>query len=143
MTNALLAQADRLDDFQRAVREQFAKSGSLGDFLILWSVLIAFVIFCRVLWRLQQRITGGVERNDPRKLFTHTLKRLGLTPAERRCLHAVARAAALDHPTAMLLGPALFDQASNAWRGRRAAPISNRDREEHLLTGLRQNLFPS
>lgn len=143
MKFSLLAQVDELSTFQRAVREQFAKHGTLQDFLILWGSLIAFVVFCRVLWRLQQRITGGVDRNDPRKLFTQIVKRLQLTPPERRCLYSVARTADLDHPTAILLSPLLFDEASTNWRKRRAVSVSTRDREERVIAGLRRNLFPS
>lgn len=142
MMVAIFAQADELSAFQRGVREQFAKHGSPRDFLILWGSLIAFVILCRVIWRLQQRITGGDSRRDPRRLFTQTVKRLKLPPAERRCLSAVVRSANVDEPTSVLLSLRLFDEASDAWRKRRASNASNRDREEHLLTSLRQNLFP-
>lgn len=137
-----VAQVDELSEFQRAVRRQFESSGSFQDFLVLWGSILAFVIGCRVLWRFQQRITGGAAPSNPKKLFATTLQRLGLGAAEKRLLHTIARAANLSHPTSLLLSPALFDRAVAAWRERGGTSFSGRRRQDPILATLRENLFP-
>lgn len=142
MTIPFLAEMYSLEVFQRAVRDQFAKGGSLRDFLILWCTIIAFVILCRGLWRLQRRITGAVQPNDPRRLFENALKRLGLSAADKRRLRSMARDTDVEHPTALLLSPALFDRAAEVWRARHGSARAGEDREGTMLASLKGNLFP-
>jgi hypothetical protein len=135
-----LAQAQALDDFQKALRDQIRQGGSVGIFLatLLGLMLFGLVAYAVAEWR--RRVRLGPMRSDPQRVFVRLLDRLRLSRDQREWLQQVAAAARLKHPTVLLLVDTLFDQhaaAPSSPAAHKATPSPTKAN----LADLRRKLF--
>jgi hypothetical protein len=150
MSYGWVAQVDRLTEFQRSVREQFQKGGSIVEVVLVIALFVALVIGA-AWWsrRLERRRKPGADVT-PGELFEAVMTTLKLSTPSRKRLREAARAAHLKHPTVLLLSPRVFDRCLAPRRAAvdetkqaagvvRSAPKNTFDRE---LLELRSFLFP-
>ncbi len=151
MTVELLAQADRLNQMQQSVRQQFQEGGSV------LGVVAALLVVAAVLWfawfwsRRNERLRRPGADLDAAGVFAETLRRLNLRAEQKQLLHQAARVADLDHPTVLLLSPHLFDRYIGPCASRKSvgAPSANPIDEGQsvssnpLVSELRAYLFPA
>ena len=131
-----LAQADRLNEFQRSVRDRFQEGGSvLGIVLVI--ILIAAVLLGAAMWarRIERNRRPGADLG-PNELFEATLRGLELDAPSRSALHALAQTAGMEHPTTMLLCPIEFDRCAG-----HSGDVDPLRRSQ--LAMLREKLFPA
>lgn len=131
-----LAQAvnDRSREFFRGLQDAVSNTYDPQQAAIFWGSALAFVIVIAIVARQCTRRETQVIQ--PKKDYlTFAVDLLGLSEEDRRCLMAVARAAELDEPAAMLLTPQNF-----------AAAVASLDSAQHArmsktIEGLKGRLF--
>ncbi|MBI4717823.1 MAG: hypothetical protein HY763_08475 [Planctomycetes bacterium] len=140
----VLAQAARLADFQRAVRNQFAEGGTVLDVVAIAGFLAAIVLLVYYFDRRQQRGRQPVQPNRPFDLYRDLVRRIPLTVAQREFLTGLAKDLRLPQPTVILLSPALYDQAVAQWQARpaHAAPSRSGAGPSPVPAATRRVLFP-
>lgn len=144
MTVAALAQFNRLTVFQRAVRDRFREGGSATTVLLVLLLLAGVVLLVLILSRRARNRRMPEPRNEPAELFKELLDELDLSPPQRRLLSRVATDLQIEHPTVLVVCPALFDRHLATWR-RRFPRGHNGEPEaidEAFVRRLRRHLFP-
>jgi len=135
----LLLQAIGPQDRLHGIHNRFVDGGSSpGDVALVLLSAAAFVAFLYVLYRLQRKLSRK-EIDNSGKLFRTLLLDLGLSPADRSLLMAVARDRKLAEPSILLLGPSLFWHHVRPWSeaqpDRRRPPSASVERLATRLFG--------
>ncbi len=121
---SLLLQAIAPQDRLHGIQDRFVGGGSSpAEVAVTLLLMVAFVAFLCVLYRLQRR-WNRKEIDDSGKLFRTLLLDLGLSPVDRSLLMAVARGRELAEPTILLLSPSLFWRHVRPWSD--AQPVRRR-----------------
>ncbi|MBN1513484.1 MAG: hypothetical protein JXB13_15820 [Phycisphaerae bacterium] len=111
----LLLQVLGPHDRLHGIHNRFVSGGSTpGDVGLVLLLGAAFVAFLYVLFRMQRRWRRK-EIDNSGKLFRTLLLDLGLSPADRSLLMAVARDRRLTEPAILLLGPSPFWRHVRPW----------------------------
>jgi len=139
----LLLQNERVQEFSRAVRDEFSKGASPVKTVIAVLAGVALVVLVYMVRRSERRVTVQHETNDPQRLFRDMLPKLGLSAQQRLVLETLARDLTLPHPAAILLSEILFDRAVMEWRARDAKRPADESRTHDALQRARTRLFPS
>lgn len=144
MTPDLLAQFDRLTEFQRAVRDHFREGGSVTSLLLVLLGIVGVVVLVRILSPRSSRTEEPERLDEPREVFLALLNELELMPRQRRLLNRVATELELEHPAVLVLCPALFDRHLAAWQKRAAlnGEVVGDLADPELVRKLRKRLFP-
>lgn len=103
----------------RAVRDHFDRGGS--PFVLFYAgiaivVLIGFLVLAN---RFQQRRLARTPTDDPKKLLTSVVRKLGLSVVQRDLLRRIISDLQLEHPTVLLLSPILFVEHAMRWTAAR------------------------
>jgi hypothetical protein len=135
----LLLQTIGPQDRLHGIHNRFTDGGSsAGDVALVLLLAAAFVAFLYVLYSLQRQFTRK-EIDNSGKLFRTLLLDLGLSPADRSLLMAVARDRQLAEPSILLLGPSPFWRHVRSWSeaqpDRRRPPLDALDRLAVRLFG--------
>ena len=125
----------QISERMESIGGHFRRGGSTWSVLIVLLLLALVVAIAYLLTRAQRPASTDSVRADPQRLFADLMRELGLTHPQRRFLTSVARARKLDHPSAILLSSALFEQA--VYRSARDSGEQN-----ELVPQLRRVLFP-
>jgi hypothetical protein len=139
----LLLQNERVEEFSRAVREEFSKGATPLKTIFAALAIVALVVLVYMLRRSERPITAQGETNDPQRLFGDVLPKLGLNAQQRLVLETLARDLRLPHPTAILLSEVLFDRAVTQWHARDGKRPADESRAHDALQRARTRLFPS
>ena len=142
MSTMLLATPSKLEVFQKAIRDQFEKGGTIGDVLLALGLVLSVVLLAWFLTRLQSRLTTGT-KDDSWPVFHALSGKLDLTQPQRRLLTSVGELARPTHPVALLISSQFFDGAAANWqdqRTTRSRPLSSEEFRD--LNCLRAALFP-
>ncbi len=99
-----------------AVRDHLQRGGSPSAAVYAVLAILALAALLLIVHRLQEQRGRKPPPNDPKRLFHKVLRELGLNVMERELLRQMASDLRLEHPTASLLSPALFDRHVRQWR---------------------------
>jgi len=144
----MIAEVTDFELWQRAVRKQFHEGESIETVLLGVGLLVGVVVITLMIarWQSRWRRRGdtATRESKPHKLYTHLLCAMGFTASHRHLLEAVAKAADLENPTALLISDVLFDRSVSAWEATRPrGPADERRLEERRAISLiRSRLFP-
>lgn len=143
----MLAEVTDFELWQRAVRKQFQEGESIGTVLLGVGLLVGVVVAALVLARLQakwrRRRDPSAQESKPQRLYTHLLCSMGFTSPQRQLLEALAKVAAVENPTALLISEVLFDRSVAAWEAKNpGAADARRVDERRSIAAIRSRLFP-
>ncbi|MEK6799095.1 MAG: hypothetical protein AABZ12_09040 [Planctomycetota bacterium] len=139
----LLAQAERMSDFQRAVRNQFQHGSSWTSVVVAIAAIGGIVVLAYFLTKAEvwaKRKPG--ETSSPRRLFTDVAGRLGVGNSECNWLLGLAKQRGLSHPTTLLLSASLFDEQVERWKANAADAAALAPLPADQLAKLRSTIFP-
>ncbi len=115
---AILAQVDytmRMKGLKSAFQPNENEPPDLTSFLGFVAAVIALItafMLARAIWR---RKSGSGGSSRPFRLFTHTLKKLGVRLPDRILLRMAARQCGLRHPVLILFSPELLERYAGEW----------------------------
>lgn len=140
----ILAEVTDFELWQRAVRKQFQEGESIESVLLGVGVLVGVVVVTLVAARIQsqwrRRNDPGAQEARPHRLYTHLLCSMGFSASQRQLLEAIAKAASLQNPTALLVSDVLFDRGVAAWVSQNRA--GSFDDQQRAVSAIRSRLFP-
>jgi len=140
----VLLQADRLTEFQRAVRHEFESGATVTRVLLVLAAAVALILLAYWLLVMERRKETPDEHQNSEQLFRDLLHKLALPPPQRHLLETVAQELHLKHPAVLLLSEALFDRFVAEWQARRERRTGgNGDpAEAQIAARTRARLFP-
>ncbi len=120
-----LAQAVNTADLtatQLAVREHFQEGGSPTTVVSVLALIMVGFGFAYLLSRRFPPKGQETIIDDPARLFRDVITELKLSVPNRRFLLTMARDLRLEHPSAVLLSPMLFDRCLSRWEKAKTRP---------------------
>lgn len=139
----ILAQAKfsrRMKGLEAAFKQANTEKPDQSIIFILIAVILAVVVALLVARRLRRRKTGEMFANRPYKLFTWSLKRLGIGWLDRVLLRHAARQCGLRQPTVMLFSEELLQRTVGQWIDRiNFTPFRNHARSRYEV--LQDKIF--
>lgn len=137
----MLAQALGRKEQLRAMQQRFSEPDPSAGWhflfiiiLVIWLVALAWIINR---WQQRRKTPAMLQ---PMALFGTVLRKLGLSFLERWRLRQVARAASLEHPTALLISPQVYDEAVQTYFSGQGW-LGSRSGEAEPLRAIRRRLF--
>ena len=124
MTTLLSSQAP-----WQAVRDHLQRGGPPSALLYAAVAVAALAGLLVLLHRLQQRRATGPPVDNPTRLFETVIRDLGLNVVQRDLLRRMAADLEMEHPTVLLLSPAIFVERARRWTtsgGRLGGTLSSR-----------------
>lgn len=141
MTPGILASFNPQGKGLMSAREWFERSdsGAGGQVMAVLGLLACGVLLVWGVSRLQARLNAPAPAR-PMRLFRRMQRKIGIPAPDRVRLWLLARASEIRYPAALLISPALFDEAVSRYRESRKAllPIP-----PARFAAIRARLFPA
>lgn len=138
----LLAQSTA-DDRRLWMRDSFVKEQlDPATWINLFHVMLgmgSLALLLYVIYLVQKR-KDSPPPDDPKRLFRQVLRDTALLYGDRELLTRISRSLDLEHPTVIMLNPALFDYHATAWLDKQGLQNTRVIRQ---LERLRDRLFPA